>query len=198
MPDDEFLPFDLYFQYQIRYMYAGIESTMTNEAVHLCVLGLSVYTEVLGGLVTGNLRVRRNERKNYESFLPYLGDPYVELDREMKLHRMNLYTVVRSKLVHEFSPRPSWAYWINETIAEKPGIEYQFGDSIRLDGHYDKQAINYPTLEHLSFNIKEYYRDFKAGIAKYYLELKTEMKRGVFERPLFNNFMKATVIEPHI
>ena len=196
MADDEFYPFDLYFQYQIRYMYAGIEATMTNEAVHLCVLGLSVYTEVLGGLVTGNLKVPGNERKNYESFLPYLGSPYVELDKEMKLHQMNLYSVVRSKLVHEFAPKPSFAYWLNPEVTQKPGIVYNFGDSIRLDGHYDKGAVNFPPPDHLNFNVKEYYRDFKDGIEKYHSELRAEMKieAGPNQRPLFYNFMKATVI----
>lgn len=197
--DDQFYMFDLYFQNQIRtFMYAGIEETMKRkESFHLCALALSVYTEVLGGLVTGRLKVRGSERTNYEAFLPYLGDEYVKLDREMKLHNMQLYSLVRSKLVHEFSPKPSYAIWHGDMKPKKPGLEYIFGDSLPIDYPY-KDGVNYPGNNHLNIYLVEYYDDLRKGVDKYYSDLEAELKKdaGPGQRPLNDNFYEATVIRP--
>ncbi|MGI0012394.1 MAG: hypothetical protein ACREBU_02970 [Nitrososphaera sp.] len=85
--NDQFYMFDLYFENQIRnFMYSGIEETMKRkETFHLCALALSVYTEVLGGLVTGKLKQSGSSGINYQAFLQYLGPAYVELEKEMKL-----------------------------------------------------------------------------------------------------------------
>jgi hypothetical protein len=37
-------------------MFSGIEATMKKESIQTCVLALSVYTEIVGGFVTGKLR----------------------------------------------------------------------------------------------------------------------------------------------
>jgi len=78
--------FDSFFDIQVKWMYAGIEATMAKkESYHTCALILSTYTEIMGGLVTGNLRKEYGEsRKNYEAFLPYLGQKYVNLDNLIK------------------------------------------------------------------------------------------------------------------
>jgi hypothetical protein len=75
-----------------------------------------------------------------------------------------------------------------------PGIEYYCGDGLPLNSPREKGVEDHPRPSHLTINVKEYYRDFKAGVEKYYSDLKSEMKKDPLDRPLFNNFMKATVI----
>jgi len=146
--------FDSFFNYQVQMMYAGIEATnKTNKTLHLCALALSAYTEVMGGLVTGKLKEKNQSRKNYEAFLPYLGEKYVSLNNLLIEKGISVYEIVRSKLVHEFSPRPSYGILRSEIPNEQViGIEY-------LNGH-------------INIRLSEYYRDFKKGVEKYYQELK--------------------------
>lgn len=42
---------------------------------------------------------------------------------------------------------------------------------------------------HINFHIREYYRDFKNGVIKYY----TELKNYKVNQSLFGNFLTATV-----
>ncbi|GEM_PF-6287252 len=128
---------------QLSWMYAGIESTMKKDSSQACALLLSTYTEVLGGFVTGKLKDPHSMRTNYEAFLPYLGEHYVNLHE-----KYDLYGIVRNKLVHELSPRPSYIIWIRKSPQKDT-----FGIEI-VDGT-------------LNFNLQEYYRDFRNGIAKY-------------------------------
>ena len=127
-------------------MYFGIESTMKKESIHACALLLSTYTEVLGGLITGNLHDNHSMRDNYEKFLEYLGEHYVVLNE-----KYDLYSNVRSKLVHEFAPRPSYMILISDVPNSNTfGIEVTNG--------------------HLNINLREYYRDFKNGIDNYRIQ----------------------------
>jgi len=146
--------YDNFFNYQVQMMYAGIEATnKTNKTFHLCTLALSTYTEVMGGLVTGKLKEKNQSRKNYEAFLPYLGEKYVSLNNSLIEKDTSVYEIVRSKLVHEFSPRPSYGIFRSEIPNDQViGIEYVNG--------------------HISIRLSEYYRDFKKGVKKYYQELK--------------------------
>jgi hypothetical protein len=136
--------FDTYFGTLLASMYSGIESTMKKESTYSCALLLSSYTEVIGGIISGNLKdPSSGMRKNYETFLEYLGGHYVALNQ-----KYDLYTNVRNKLVHEFILRRS--HWI--IINEKP-----------TQGKFGIEVIN----GNLIFNLQEYYRDFKNGVEKY-------------------------------
>ncbi len=76
-------------------------------------------------------------RDNYEKFLEYLGAHYIALNE-----KYDLYSNVRSKLVHEFAPRPSYIIWTSGLPKEG-----KFGIQI-IDGN-------------LNINLQEYYRDFQ-------------------------------------
>jgi len=180
--------FDSFFDNQVKWMYAGIEATMTEkESYHTCALTLSTYTEIMGGLVTGNLRKEYGEsRKNYEAFLPYLGQKYVNLDNLIKTQYpdrlKNLYSAVRSKLVHEFSLRESHMFVSYEKLHdEKIGIEL-LSNKVK-----DHEAI------HINFLIPEYYRDFKNGVNKYY----DDLKKWKMDETRLGNFLKSTVANHH-
>jgi len=151
--------FDQYFGRYLQFMYDGIESTMHEKTAYSCALLLSTYTEVMGGLVTGNLKAEGNAKTNYVAFLPFLGESYVTLHKEY-----DLYKWVRSKLVHEFSPKPNYIIWVNKSITNKSGIDI-------IDGNLD-------------FNLREYYRDFRCGVEKYKLQFNSS---GM----IINNFQKA-------
>ena len=174
--------FDSFFNYQIKWMYAGIETTMKKESLHTCALALSTYTEIMGGLVTGNLKEKNQSHNNYDAFLPYLGQKYVELDELVKTkykeELQNLYNAVRSKLIHEFSLRESYGMWLSEKSDQ---------NRIGLELITNKTEISLAI--HINFHIREYYRDFKNGVIKYY----TELKNYKVNQSLFGNFLKATV-----
>ncbi len=94
---------DPFWYYQIQSMYEGIETLFTSKkAHHLTALALSTYTEIMGGLVTGNLKQKRESKKFYEAFFPYLGEKYVKINEELIKKETSLVEAVRSKLVHEY------------------------------------------------------------------------------------------------
>jgi len=180
--------FDLFFAHQVKYMCAGIEATMNKkESVYTCALALSTYTEIMGGLVTGKLKDKTQSHNNYDKFLPYLGQKYVELNEliktKYKKELENLYSAVRSKLVHEFALRGSHAIFFYEKAHE---------DKIGIDLTVPKIIVNNTEIKgipHINFLIPEYYRDFKTAIAKYYNDLKNWKNN----QDILNNFLQATV-----
>lgn len=178
---------DSFFDYQVKWMYAGIEATMAKkESLYTCALALSTYTEIMGGLVTGGLQDFTKPSKNYEAFLPYLGQKYIELDNLIKTQYSDrlrsLYGSVRSKLVHEFSLRESHGIWMYEKAHD---------DQIGLELIRNKTEI--AEAIQINFRIPEYYRDFKNGVTKYYNDLKISSDQPPFSpnQTLFVNFMKA-------
>lgn len=159
-------PWDHFFYHQVSMMNDGIEILLEQEkAHHLCALALVTYTEIMGGLVTGKLKKESGATKsNFESFLPFLGEKYVNLNENF-----NIYKDVRSKLVHEFAPRiPHGIWFTRNTLDIRIGIEYR--------------------NEHLNFYLREYYRDFKKGVEKYKLELENHKQNP----KILENFLKAT------
>lgn len=184
MPNKEeynILIFNQYFGSQLSWMFAGIEATMTKkESFHTCALALSTYTEIMGGLVTGNLKESGESRKNYEAFLRYLGQKYVDLDNMIKTQYpdrlKNLYSAVRSKLVHEFLLRESHFL---------VSYENPHDDKIGIELITNKTKLN-ETIQ-INFLIPEYYRDFKKGIENY-------KKHLVNSNELFARFIHALAI----
>lgn len=156
--------FHNHFGSQYKSMNQSIGSTLKKETAYSCALLLSIYTEIFGGLVTGNLKDSNAMRPNYVKFLEYLGSGYIDLH-----NKYDLYKNVRNKLVHEFSPRPSYGIWITDVTSEdRLGIEI-------LDGH-------------LNFHLREYFRDFQNGVKKYLDEWNSNAMHII-------NFQKAMSID---
>lgn len=156
-------------------MYAGIEATLKKETVLTCALVLSTYTEILGGFVTGKLKIERNSRQNYEAFLQFLGNYYVQLNWELQKRGTNLHREVRSKIVHEYQPRPGFAFTLEDEATDKPGIEYpSLGD-----GQYSllkDKSLNIPPPRFLVFRAKEYYRDFRNAVDNYESAINSQLQ----------------------
>jgi len=157
---------DSFFLYQVNMMYEGVEILFEKKkGLQLCALALVTYTEIMGGLVTGKLKKTGASQENFEAFLPYLGQKYVK-----PTGKFNIYKDVRSKLVHEFAPRPGHGIFLSEKPEnEKIGLEY--------------------TNDFLKFNLQEYFRDFKIGVEKYKKKLENWKKND----KILENFIKATV-----
>lgn len=132
------------------FMYNDIRRAIDSAKANLLVaLGLSVYTEIMGGLITGHLKDDGWSKRNYKAFLPYLGAHYVDLDKEL-----DLYKRVRCGLVHEYFVKGRFMIAVKSTRKNLPGIFYDC------------------SLDHITIYIGHYFRDFKAGVQKYYNILK--------------------------
>jgi len=143
---------DYYFtEFVFGFMYNDIKRAIDSaKANFLVALGLSVYTEVMGGLVTGHLKDHHWSKRNFKAFLPYLGTHYEKLDAQI-----DLYKRVRCGLVHEYFVKGRSMISIKFTRENIPGIVYT------------------ATLDHVHIACKQYFRDFKAGVQRYYNLLKS-------------------------
>jgi hypothetical protein len=179
---------ETYFDPYRRLIYDGIEATLTRKAIHTCALALSVYTEIMGGFVSGNLREDKQSRNNYDAFLPFLGTSYVEANKQLISRKTYLHKEVRSKLVHEFTPRSLHSFQFNDPISDKAGIEYAaYGDPPVQEVRGGVPTLMVQPQRHLIFRVREYYRDFQKAVDNY--RPKLDDQNG--DRRLLVNFIKA-------
>ncbi len=158
-------------------MARDLESANNQGANFLVALGLSIYTEVLGGLVTGALKQKGKGKSNYEAFLPYLGQHYVNLN-----NRIGLYDRVRCGLAHEYfikGPNKS----IVRTLVDKngssdnvPGILYSDPSAPLVALIDSPQPVSVPA-DTIIFGTRNYYRDFMKGVEQYHRELIEECSK---------------------
>lgn len=108
-------------EYVFGFMRSDIDAGIRGNANYLCALGLVSYTEMLGGLVTGNLAQRRQSGPNFRAFLRYLGPEYEEIQSK----GIDIYDVVRCGLVHQYFIKggpPVWMHAISPCgIISSPG-----------------------------------------------------------------------------
>lgn len=156
---------DVFFrEFVFGFMYNDIERAIKEaRANFLVALGLSVYTEVMGGLVTGHLKDSGWSKRNYKAFLPYLGSHYVDLDK-----RLDLFKRVRCGLVHEYFVKGRAMIAVTFSDPKTPGIVFT------------------PELDHITIAVEHYFRDFKSGVQQYYEQLKSGDEDAVA------NYRKAT------
>ncbi len=155
----------------------------------LVALGLSDYTEVLGGLVTGDLKVKRKAAANYRAFLPYLGDYYVSLNQQI-----DLYDRVRCGLAHE--------YFIKGDAIIARSLVDPNGKPDKVPGilYIDKSAIvtiqtdagpRQIPEDTIVFGTRNYARDFANGCETYYSELIAEFKFDSAQQKLLPAFVRT-------
>ncbi len=178
-------------QYVRGFMAHDIESANNQGANFLVALGLSIYTEVMGGLVTGALKQRGRSKSNYEAFLPFLGQYYVNLDK-----KVGLYDRVRCGLAHGYfikGPNNS----IVRTLVDRngspdnvPGILYS-DPSAPLTALIDSaQPVNVPAGT-IIFGTRNYFRDFMGGVEQYHDQLIREFSQAAAQQKLLPSFNKA-------
>jgi hypothetical protein len=141
----------------------GIESGLN----YLVALGLSTYTEVLGGLCFGNLK--SNHEANYLRFIKrYFHCEYLKINKRLR-HLGGLYGIIRSGLVHRY------LFQKNSFVAT-----YATGP-LNCAILYDP-VVN-PSI---TFVVNQYFMDFKKAFDQYNDEL--ILKADPF---LIKNFDKA-------
>ena len=146
-----------------------IPSAISCKANYLAALGLSTYTEILGGLYSGNLSGKhRYLRDNYIDFVNVFFPPdYMKVDSQLATSKLKgLYNVVRSGLTHEFFVKTISRIDMDSPPNITCGISYNPHDS--------PQVI---------FFLK-YFEDFQDAFEKYYNQLKSDTS-------LLTNFGKA-------
>lgn len=112
-------------EYVFGFMRSDIHAAIRGEANYLAALGLATYTEVLGGLRTGQLGVQGQGRANFDAFLPYLGRDYEDLVAK----GVDLYGWVRCGLVHNYFIKGDATIWMRAqapcgVIANPDGLTY--------------------------------------------------------------------------
>lgn len=140
------------------------------KANYLAALGLSTYTEILGGLYSDDLSgEHRQLRDNYTDFIKNFFSPdCTKVDSQLATSNLKgIYSVVRSGLTHEFFVKTISRIDMDSPPNITCGINYNRYDS--------PQVI---------FYVKRYFEDFQNAFEKYYSQLKGDAF-------LLTNFEKA-------
>ena len=153
---------DFFKEYVFGFMCGDIKKAMEQGCNFLSALGLVAYTEIMGRLVTGTLGERGYSKESFCSFLKYMGEKYVELDR-----LYDLYTKVRCGLVHEYF------------IVGPSTISMDIIEALETGIKIDKETgITY-------FYVPAYFENFKEAAKKYLGELlaeeNVEMRRNFLQ-----------------
>ena len=128
-------------------MYHSVDALMNRETRISCALLLATHTEIIGGLMTGNLLKVGHSRSNFSHFIEKMGGKYEEIHQQINLHKM-----LRSGLVHEYAPKKQFIVWLTEKPEDgKNGVAI-YGDVLNI-------------------NLQEYYRDWKKIVEEFYSEL---------------------------
>lgn len=146
------------------WMYNDVNATIDGDANFLAALGLMEYTEILGGMVVTEKLIKngitvkefpKECRKNFEAFLPYLGECYEKTDKNLK---GGLYGRVRCGLAHEYFIKGS---------AE---IHRDYKDYIDCGIIWEKEK------DRIHFYVKNYFEDFKKAAESFYTKLVDEVE----------------------
>jgi len=145
------------------FIYHDIDSCIKVGANYIVALSLLSYTEFIGGLITGNLGLEGNSKKNFNETLKYFPKAY-EKAADIKLQytigtkieqEKGLYEIFRCGLAHEYfiKGKNITIVWNNPNgfTARHIGFKKRYGKLI--------------------FYNNEYYRDFKNAIQEFYKEL---------------------------
>jgi hypothetical protein len=147
-----------------------IPAAINGNANYLAALGLSAYTEHVGGLYCGDLRNGRS-RRNYICFIDkFFPADYMGVNTDLE-KLGGLYGVIRSGLAHE--------YFI-KTVS-KIEIDNPAGQSLTCGITYNKNSN-----PQIVFYVKQYFEDFNNAFEKYYDQLKNDTSGS-----LLKNFENA-------
>jgi hypothetical protein len=140
------------------YMFNDIQAAIDGNANYLAALGLSTYTENLGGLYCGNLK--KNLGTNYISFINDFFPPcYQQVDSQLLTSgkassKHPIYEIVRCGLVHEYFMKAESIVTIGGASKATCGIMYDISKN--------------PSL---IFVVDKYFDDFKNAFNNYYKDL---------------------------
>jgi hypothetical protein len=158
------------------YMFKDIQTAIKGNANYLAALGLSTYTENLGGLYCGDLQ--ENLGDHYMSFInKYFPQDYGNVDTQLKKldvtkRKHPMYEIVRSGLVHEYFMKAESIVTIGTTNVTC-GIIYDTSKN--------------PSL---IFVVDKYFEDFKNAFNTYFDDLFGTQNKAA-DAELQSNFDRA-------
>ena len=152
------------------FMVNDIQAAIDGRANFLAALGLLDYTEILGGIVSGNLISPPkgwSKENNFKAFLPYLDkpyqssrkEPYQDLEKQLKT---GIYGKVRSGLVHQY-------------LLNQPG-------EIRMtERPVDECGIRVDPNSSITFVVQRYFCDFRSGLTEYKEDLLARQDQSLLD-----------------
>ena len=141
-----------------------IDTTIKGGANYLSALGLSCYTEYVGGLFRKKLE-QGESKKNYEEGLKRMGNKYADLVKKISGDD-SMYVRIRCGLVHEYFIKKTSIIWLEKEPPTGCGIEVD-----------DENKIN--------FYPRKYFNDLK--------EVIEELKRQSKKDPKFVKYISNTL-----
>ncbi len=133
-------------KYILGWMRQDIDTALGCQANKLAALGLVTYTEILGGLRTGNLGDDTRNQANFNSFFEYLGKEYQKLISG----NADIYHRIRCKLVHN--------YFLERGSAFARATSASCAVQVRPDGS-------------IIIDLDKYNEDFFGAVARYRREI---------------------------
>ena len=128
-------------EYIFGFMRSDIDAAIRGNANYLAALGLVSYTEVLGGLRTGELGLRGRSAANFSAFIPYLGKDYEDLQKR----GIDVYDTVRCGLVHNYFIKGDSTIWMRATapcgVIASPGGPTYFIVNVYRDHFFAGAAL---------------------------------------------------------
>lgn len=155
-------------EYIFGFIYHDVEAAIQGKANYLAALGLVVYTEFMGGLVSGGLGEKGRSRERFYAFFNRLGPEYEDVGKRREL--VKIYGNVRCGLAH--------AYFIDQDSVVKMTIGGGHGETCGIEVE--------PATGTVWFIVERYWRDFKRAVGEYHRELVEEKSRE-----LLTKFRKA-------
>lgn len=149
------------------FMGHDLQVAIAGKANFLAALGLLDYTEILGGLVLGNLNGAAEPK--FEAFLPYLGPCYEEVNRRLKSRKggkkgKGIYSF-RSAFTHTYGFKSAGIIRMNVDRKGRCGIEFD-------------------ETKGWDFCVQQYFLDFRDGVERLRQKLQTDST-------LVSNFVTA-------
>jgi hypothetical protein len=142
-----------------------IPTAIGGGALYLAALGLSTYTEILGGLYAGEMK--RDLGKHYICFInEFFHSDYMKVDRDLANDNFGgLYGAVRSGLVHEYFIKNISKIEIDSATVISCGIIYDPNNNPRI-----------------VFYVKPYFCDFTTAFDKYYHRFKNDQSGDLLRK----------------
>jgi hypothetical protein len=128
-----------------------LPNALNGKASYLAALGLSTYTEVLGGFYSGDLS--KNLKQHYTCFInEFFPVEYAEINNKLEGDNLNgLYGTIRCGLTHEYFIKKRSRVEIDDSEFIPCGIMY--------DPESNPQIVLY---------VNKYFRDFANAFERYY------------------------------
>jgi len=154
---------EYFYEFVFGFIFNDIENSIRAKANYIVALALLVYTEYIGGLITGDLGVQKKSKTNFNAALKYFewkGNKKYYSNFEVKIKgsdkTLDVYEIFRCGMVHEYFSK---------------GICIVHNNPQHPDCCVDNDVGIGWVGNQLRFHNNAYFRDFKHAVNKYYAEL---------------------------